>query len=331
MRDRLIKGLIDRGRGDLLSEFDFHNSRVRDFDPSRPSILLLHDLPSDPESDHLKNDRGARFKHLVFVSHWQMQQYQAYYGLSGDNCSVIRNAIELFDDSELLLIKKGWKRVSRITAPYVGSKDHPHKDAFNVAGNDPDDPIRLIYHTTPHRGLEIAVPVFEALYEDMLSSGIHLHLDVFSSFGVYGWNDRDIPYRELFQTCKDHPAISYHGARTNAEVREALKQSHIFIFPSIWPETSCLAMIEAMASGTHVVHSNLAALPETSAGLTTCYPYTVDRDEHADRLFEHVSKVILDYRWLKGNKTVLAQAVAEWNHDVKTYVDEWVTLLDSLK
>lgn len=331
MRDRLIAGLLERKRGDLLSEFDFHASRVRDFDPSRKSILLLHDLPGDPESEHLKEDKGARFTQMVFVSHWQFQQYQSYYGLSGENCSVIRNAIELFDESERLLIRKGWMRVGRVTAPWVGSKDHPHKDEFHIAGNDPDTPIRLIYHTTPHRGLEILLPVYEALYDEYKARGVYLHLDIFSSFGVYGWDQRDAPYEGLFEMARNHEGISYHGAKSNLEVREALKQSHIFAFPSIWPETSCLAMIEAMASGTHVVHSNLAALPETSAGLGTCYPFVTDRDEHASLLYDNLDKAIESYWKHEYNTTALAQQVVERNYNVNSYVKQWITLLDSLK
>lgn len=331
MRDRLITGLIERKRSDLLDHFDFHASRVRDFDPKRPSILLLHDLPGDPESEHLKHDKGERFAHMVFVSHWQMQQYQAYYGLSGENCSVIRNAVELFDDSETLMIKKGWKRVDKVLAPWVGSTQHPDKDLFSIAGNDEDNPIRLIYHTTPHRGLEILWPAFDALYEHLQDVGIHIHLDVFSSFGVYGWNERDAPYQQLFDLCKMHKAVSYHGARSNMEVREALKQAHIFAYPSIWPETSCLAMIEAMASGTHVVHSNLAALPETSGGATTCYPYVTDRDAHAGLLYDALLGVVNDYLYLRCGKVQVANTLARLNHDVKDYVKQWVTLLDSIK
>ncbi len=331
MRDRLINGLRDRKRDDLLEHFDFHASRVRDFDECRPSILLMHDLPGDPESEHLRKDKGARFEHMVFVSNWQFQQYQTHYGLTGENCSVIQNAIELFDDADGLLIKKGFVQPSKTLGSWGLPQESRFKDDFKLSGFDAEHPIRLIYHTTPHRGLEILVPVFEELYNELLDHDIHITLDVFSGFGVYGWNERDAPYEPLFMSCRKHPAITYHGAQDNMTVRRALERSHIFAFPSIWPETSCLALIEAMASGTHVVHSNLAALPETAAGCTTIYPFITDRDVHAGVFYDALKQAIERYRYLGLSVTASAQRSSSRIHDVETYIKQWITLLDSLK
>jgi glycosyltransferase involved in cell wall biosynthesis len=138
-----------------------------------------------------------------------------------------------------------------------------------------DGTVRLIYHTTPHRGLDILYLVFNHIYNNITKN---IHLDVFSSFGVYGWKERDEPFKELFKALDAHPAITYHGSKSNDDVREALVHSHIFAYPCVWPETSCIAAIEAMSAANLIVCPNFAALPETTAKLAMMYDMHEDRN-----------------------------------------------------
>ena len=229
---------------DLLSKFQIIPSRVRELEDDKKKILWLHDLPNDPESSHLTDVKSReRFDKIVCVSDWQMQLYNLISNVPYSDCIVIKNAI----------------------------------DPIPVKVKEYNGTINLIYHTTPHRGLEILVPVFEELCK------LHdnIHLDVYSSFEIYGWKDRDVQYQELFDRCRAHEKISYHGSVSNEEIREALVRSHIFAYPSIWPETSCLAVIEAMSAKNIVVCPNYAALPETCSNFAMMYPYTENKNAHA--------------------------------------------------
>lgn len=305
---RALEKKLTEKAPDLLENFDLYPSRVRNFDASRPSVYILHDLPGDPESDHLKHDKGSRWNAMVFVSHWQHQQYQSFYQFNGDNAYVVKNAIEPFN----LDVKS--KFINRLGTP--------------------ENPVKLIYHTTPHRGLEILVPVFEHLYESLKQQGVYIELNVYSSFSIYGWQQRDAQYQELFDRCRQHPAINYHGAVSNDEVRQALQQSHIFAFPSIWPETSCIAMIEAMAAGNLVVHSNLAALPETAAGMTFCYPFVSSLNDHAGRFCEHLMHAIFNCINNAEEVSQMLTFVSQRTNITYSWdnrIDEWVGLLSNLK
>jgi UDP-glucose:(glucosyl)LPS alpha-1,2-glucosyltransferase len=283
----------------LLDQFQIICSRVRWIDPDKKTILWLHDLPGDPESEHLRDPQSrARFAKIVCVSDWQMQQYNTVLGLPYKESLVLKNAIEPVDIKE----KKF------------------------------DGKIKLIYHTTPHRGLEILVPVFESLYEKFKDK---IELDVFSSFEVYGWDERDKPFEKLFEKCKEHPGINYHGYRPREVVIEALKESHIFAFPSIWPETSCLSAIEAMSAMNLVVCPNLAALPETTNPFSYSYQYSEDRQEHANRFGSLMHQIIEDLLKDKEREGLFQSAVSQ-----KKFVDglyswenrkeQWESLLTSL-
>lgn len=233
---------------DLLEPFQIIHSRVRSLNENKVRILVCHDLPGDPECEHLRNGGWSRFHKIVFVSNWQMQNFIGYYNIPWSRCIVIRNAIEINED---------WK------------DNLDKKSDFN-------SPIKLIYHTTPHRGLNILYKVF-----DELSKSYDITLDVYSSFGVYGWEQRDEQYKDLFDLCKNHPKITYHGAVSNEEIRMALVDKHIYAYPSIWPETSCLSMMEAMAAGLFVIHPNYGALFETAGRMTDMYQWDEDLDRHS--------------------------------------------------
>lgn len=231
---------------EILKYFQIHVSRVGEVDTSKIQLLQLQDLPGDPASDHLKNGGYNKFERLIFVSNWQMQNYIQYYGIPWYKCVVIHNAIEPILDR-----------------------------------TKPEGKINLIYHTTPHRGLEILVPAFQ----ELAKNNPDVHLDVYSSFSIYGWSDRDKPYEPLFDMIKNHPQMTYHGARPNEEVREALKKAHIFAYPNIWMETSCMALMEAMSAGCLCVHPNYGALYETSAGYTWMYQWQDNKQDHLNMFY----------------------------------------------
>jgi UDP-glucose:(glucosyl)LPS alpha-1,2-glucosyltransferase len=196
-----------------------------------------------------------------------------------------------------------------------------------------DGPIRLIYHTTPHRGLNILVAAYHELSK---LYGDKIHLDVFSSFKIYGWEERDEPYKDLFKSCEDHPHITYHGTKSNEEVREALQKAHIFAYPSIWQETSCIAAIEAMSAGCQIVCPAYAALPETTAGFAYMYPWTTDLHVHANRFANVLKDAIDEQLWIRENnldsptlamQKIYADSLYSWDNRAK----EWEALLMSMK
>lgn len=241
---------------ELLSPYQIIHSRVREIDSNKKKIYVLHDLPGDPEVQHLQNGGWKRFDKLVFVSHWQQQMYNAYLGVPYEAGIVLQNAITPIEK---------------------------HKK--------PTDKIRLMYFSTPHRGLELLYPVYDNLYKEF---GDRIELNVFSSFDLYGWDVRDKPYEPLFEKLKAHPGINYSKSVPNEVIREELKRSHILAYPSIWQETSCLVMIEAMCAGLVCVHSSLAALPETAMGCTYMYGYTENHAHHAARFEANLRDAIED-------------------------------------
>ena len=148
--------------------------------------------------------------------------------------------------------------------------------------------IRLIYTSTPQRGLELLYPVFEKLCE----KHNNILLDVFSSFAIYGWDDADKRYSELFEKLKAHPKITYHGFADNNTVREHLQKSHILAYPSIWSECNSRSVIEAMSAGLMCVHPNLAGFSDTAGGLTFMYQWDENPQVHVNKFYHALDHAI---------------------------------------
>jgi glycosyltransferase involved in cell wall biosynthesis len=161
--------------------------------------------------------------------------------------------------------------------------------------------------------------------------GDYIHLDVFSSFEAYGWPARDEEFKELFQAIKDHPQMTYHGYQPNETVRAALQDAHVFTYPSVWPETSCIAAIEAMSAECEVVCPNFAALPETTANFAAMYQYSEDITHHAN-VFANVLNSTIKNRFsdntlrkLKFQKTYIDNF---YNWDLRAA--QWTGLLQGM-
>jgi len=290
------KALYERVDNDLLDEFYIIKSRVRWTDPKKKNILWLHDTWDDPESQHLRDaEKRQRFAKLVFVSNYQFQTYHLAHGVPYRESIVLKNAI----------------------------------DPIKLDGKKDTDVVRLIYHTTPHRGLQILIPAFEEIAKLM---GDKVHLDIYSSFEAYGWKERDKPYEDLFERARNHPNMTYHGYKPNDVVREALKEAHIFAYPNIWPETSCISALEAMSAGCAIVHPNYAALPETTANFGISYQFDEDMNAHANVFVNQLYGTIQDiYTENMNRRLVFAKNWVDnfYNWDLRAA--EWTNLLQSLK
>ena len=252
MMNSRLKASIDPK---LLANFNIIKSRITNsfIDPNKINIFWAHDMAQDPEAQLLRDKSvKEKFDKIVFVSDWQSQQYQNFIGIKPSESVVMKNAIEPIPVS--------------IDDKKIGKKD----------------PIRLIYHTTPHRGLDILVPVFEKIAETE-----NVHLDVFSSYKIYGWkfDEANKKFQKTYDRIEKHPNMTYHGYKPNLVVCEHLKNAHIFPFPSIWYETSCISLIEAMSAGVHCVYPNLAALPETGGGFGAMYQFHEEYQQHANMFY----------------------------------------------
>jgi UDP-glucose:(glucosyl)LPS alpha-1,2-glucosyltransferase len=279
----------------LLGEFQIIPSRVRKLHEDKIRIYVIHDMPEDPEISHLKDASSRnRFHKIIFNSNWHLNDAIYKLGIPrNDKIDIIETPIETIT----------------------------HKPKTK-------DKTRLIYLSTPQRGLDILVPVFEKLAE----TNPDIHLDVFSSFEIYGWPDMDKKYEPLYKRVREHPQMTYHGFANREEITEALQNAHILAYPCIWKETACRVLMESMSAGLMCVHPNLGALCDTGGMLTLSYQYQDNTNDHAS-IFHHYLEHAIHTVHKDDTQAYLTNFVkpyADMRFNIKSISTKWEQLLNTM-
>jgi UDP-glucose:(glucosyl)LPS alpha-1,2-glucosyltransferase len=230
----------------------------------------------------------------VYVSNWQHEKFRYIYQIPLENAYVIKNAIEPIE--------------------------HKEKDRHGK--------LKLIYASTPFRGLEILLDVFELLNRD------DIELDVYSSTSVYGSGYADYAgnqYEGLFERARGMRGINYMGYAENEKIRKAMQDAHILAYPSIFEETSCLVMIEAGAAGCSLVTTNLGALYETGAEYAKMVPMQSDRETLVNAYAKALNESIDTY-WDSSNQEMLKKQSEYYNkfYSWDRRAKEWNLLFDKI-
>jgi glycosyltransferase involved in cell wall biosynthesis len=172
---------------------------------------------------------------FFLVSRWQAESYAATFGIRPERIAILRNAAA-----------PAFQTFERRSPP------------FFLTGAPPV----LVYTSTPFRGLAILLTAFPAIRAAVPGC----RLRVYSSMGVYQVPEAADDYRVLYELARALPDCEYLGSLPQAALAEALVEADILAYPNVFPETSCISVMEAMAAGCLVVSSKLGALPETTAG-----------------------------------------------------------------
>lgn len=207
-----------------------------------------HDQPGISALSHL-NER-KRWAGFAFVSNWQRDCYERQFSIRREKSRVLRNAVS-----------PAFANVSQ-TQPWFS------------AGLPPT----LFYTSTPFRGLDVLLKAFPIIRNAVPGT----RLRVYSSMAVYQVSSTDDAFHHLYRQCQSTDGVDYVGSLGQSALAEELATGAALAYPSTFAETSCIAVLEAIAVGASVFTTGLGVLPETTSGLAEL----VDWQSNADLLAE---------------------------------------------
>lgn len=287
-----IRKVVDRPLDTLVIQntpYPGAQLRIKGLIDSSVKLVLWSQHASNQPPVELLKEKKFRdvFDKFVLISDWQRRDYRQVFGISQAKIVVLRNAIS---------------------------------PAFeNMKGIENKERLSMAYTSTPFRGLSLLVEIFSTLK----AIDSQANLKVFSSMNVYQAPDREAAYEKLYDACRQTYGIDYIGSVSQKELAKQMKSIEILAYSNIFPETSCIAVMEAMAAGCQIVTSRLGALPETTAGFGRLLDITGDTRvycrEFVEALLEPVDKDLIKKQVAYVNK----------NYTWKARAREWEKMLEA--
>jgi len=230
---------------------------------SKPNVLWQHLNINEENVKGLSDPEYIKkLDAIVFVSHWQHEQFRKNFPLDEVDCYVIQNAVPEFE----------WKEKSK------GKR-------------------KLIYTSTPWRGLHVLVEVLKNINRSDIEVDIYSGTSIYGpSFAEQTKGQFDQIYNTIKELGYNH--VEY---APNNIVREAVQNAHILAYPSVFEETSCLSAIEALSSGCKVVTTNYGALYETCGTWADYVPLCNNIVDRYSKILNNAIDTYWDnYTWRKN-------------------------------
>jgi len=230
----LNKDLLDGADAVVVSNEAF-GRKLRDQGVTKPLVLWTGHAEDQLAMEPLEFSRERKaWSGFAFVSQWQLEQYSRAYWIDRGKSRVMRNAI----------------------APAFAQATPKVPWFFR------QEPPILVYTSAPYRGLDVLLEAFPAIRSAVPGTTLR----VFSGLSVTRGGPDDNQYADLHQRCLATEGVEYIGPVSQPALAGYLLDAAALAYPSTYPETSCIAAMEAMATGAAVLTTRLGALPETLAG-----------------------------------------------------------------
>jgi glycosyltransferase involved in cell wall biosynthesis len=257
--------------------------------PGKRNYLWCHDDSDQPLVKALEDPRIAkpifdRLDGLILLSHYHVQRWISTLNAPLSKIIMTTNGIPL-------------------------SRFQPHPD--RLAARKP----WAYYSSTPFRGLAPLLLAWPLIYQAVPEAQLH----ICSSMKVYDPEGKtDVGFSPLYEKAKSLPGVQYHGSINQSDLRNVAQQCRVLAYPCLFPETSCIVAMEAMAAGCVVVSTALGALPETAWQ----NPLVPIADGWVDQWIMEVIRMFKDDRLYtqKGLQNLTIAKYYDWNIVAKNWV-----------
>lgn len=200
-------------------------------------------------------------------------------------------------------------------------------DIARFAAEPKKEGNRLIYTSSPDRGLENLLKLFPRIQKEVPDAELHVY------YGFETWKSMAKASNSIASqrriaaienALNNTPGVFYHGRVGQHEIAEAFLKSKVWAYPTNFTETSCITAMEAQAAGCVPVTTALAALNETvRSGILL--PGPNDTEDYEKGFVSYVVNLLKDEE-LRGSLGTAGRKVVSSDYGWDTLAPEWETL-----
>lgn len=283
--------LLKRLPQDLLNKFQITCDRLSTLNENKIRLFWVHNTTDQVDTRHLANRGWEKFHKIIFISHYQKEDYQRTYNIPSSHCKVISYGI---------------------TPVEVLEKDKK---------------LSLIYCSTPHRGLSLLIDVFEEICSSYdISLKVHSSYSIYG----WNEKQKEFEKSLLYKRIEENDKIQNFGFTKHEDLLKSFSQSHIFAYPCVYKETFCLSLLEALSAKCLAVHPDYSCLPETASNWSLIYSYHENQNQHKEVFKQTLIKAIENYSLYKTHLNQQKEYV-DYFYDWGIIIPKWISFLEEIE
>lgn len=198
-------------------------------------------------------------------------------------------------------------------------------------------PYKFIYSSLANRGLCQLLKMWPRIIEWKPTATLHIYSDINSSFMLSSFPTLMDEIRKLLMFM---PNVFYYGCVSKSELYESWKTADVWFYPTAFSETFCVTALEAAASKTLAVATNMAGLQHTvgdrgvlfDSSYTESQVFQILKDTLEN---EELKKSLIEknYEWAKINTwafqaTKMEQYLLENSFEIRNNYSSWTHNID---
>jgi len=251
---------------------------IMDFVEHKKVFLLSHDAYDQSNVRWMMNKNAEQhLDKIICVSEWQKYTFIKYLMVDPNKLTVLGNPIDY--------------------SLYCGHAER--------------DPNKLVFTSIPYKGLEVIPDLFDEI--KIKTKNDKLHLDVYSSFDLYGREEENEQYKAIYQRLNNTNSINIFKPVSMKQLAHVFKTASLNLAPSTYHETFGRVFVEAAAGGCLTVCVNNGANKEIigSNGYVLDYSNIYNK-EAFEKYVEQVSYLLTAD--LYNMRTTVERDMKKWDY-----------------